>query len=99
MCTIGGFFSRTERDLGTTYSGGLHIARAISTAQSAPDAKGRTRGYFVSTVGRDEKTIREYIQNQEKEDQRLEQLISGSDGGLQAAHVCGAALRHLWPLT
>ena len=32
------------------------------------------RGYFVSTVGRDEKTIREYIRNQEKEDQRIEQL-------------------------
>jgi putative transposase len=32
------------------------------------------RGYFVSTVGRDEKAIREYIQSQEKEDQRLEQL-------------------------
>lgn len=32
------------------------------------------RGYFVSTVGRDEKTVREYIQNQEKEDQRLDQL-------------------------
>ena len=32
------------------------------------------RGYFVSTVGRDEATIREYIRNQEKEDERLEQL-------------------------
>jgi putative transposase len=32
------------------------------------------RGYFVSTVGRDETQIREYIRNQEKEDQRLEQL-------------------------
>ena len=32
------------------------------------------RGYFVSTVGRDEVTIREYIRNQEKEDERLEQL-------------------------
>ena len=32
------------------------------------------RGYFVSTVGRDEATIREYIKNQEQEDQRLEQL-------------------------
>ena len=32
------------------------------------------RGYFVSAVGRDEATIREYIRNQEKEDQRLEQL-------------------------
>ena len=32
------------------------------------------RGYYVSTVGRDEGKIREYIQQQEKEDQRLEQL-------------------------
>ncbi|WPL17417.1 Transposase [Thiorhodovibrio winogradskyi] len=32
------------------------------------------RGYFVSTVGRDEATIRAYIQHQEREDQRLEQL-------------------------
>ena len=32
------------------------------------------RGYYVSTVGRDEETIRKYIQQQEKEDQRLEQL-------------------------
>jgi len=32
------------------------------------------RGYFVSTVGRDEEVVRQYIQNQEKEDERLEQL-------------------------
>ena len=32
------------------------------------------RGYFVSTVGRDEATIRAYIQHQEREDQRLDQL-------------------------
>ena len=32
------------------------------------------RGYFVSTVGKDEKTIREYIARQEQEDQRLDQL-------------------------
>ena len=32
------------------------------------------RGYFVSTVGRDETVIREYIQKQEKEDERLDQL-------------------------
>ena len=32
------------------------------------------RGYFVSTVGRDETVIRDYIKNQEKEDQRLEQM-------------------------
>ena len=32
------------------------------------------RGYFVSTVGRDEAVIREYIRNQEQEDKRLDQL-------------------------
>jgi putative transposase len=32
------------------------------------------RGYWVSTVGKNEAAVREYIQNQEKEDQRLEQL-------------------------
>ena len=32
------------------------------------------RGYFVSTVGRDETVIREYIRRQEQDDQRQEQL-------------------------
>ena len=32
------------------------------------------RGYFVSTVGRDEAVIREYIKKQEKEDMRLDQM-------------------------
>lgn len=32
------------------------------------------RGYWVSTVGRDEEEIRQYIQDQEAEDKRLEQL-------------------------
>jgi len=32
------------------------------------------RGYWVSTVGRDKEVIRAYIQNQEKEDQRLDQI-------------------------
>ena len=32
------------------------------------------RGYFVSTVGRDERVIRAYIQKQEQEDARLDQL-------------------------
>ncbi|MGH8146036.1 MAG: IS200/IS605 family transposase [Rhodanobacteraceae bacterium] len=32
------------------------------------------RGYFVSTVGRDEQVIRAYIRNQEAEDRRLDQL-------------------------
>jgi len=32
------------------------------------------RGYYVSTVGRDEATIREYIRKQEQEDRRIDQL-------------------------
>ncbi len=32
------------------------------------------RGYWVSTVGKNEAAVRQYIQDQEKEDQRLEQL-------------------------
>ena len=32
------------------------------------------RGYFVSTVGRDETVIRGYIRRQEEEDRRLDQL-------------------------
>ena len=32
------------------------------------------RGYFVSTVGRDERVIREYIRKQEEADTKLDQL-------------------------
>jgi putative transposase len=32
------------------------------------------RGFLVSTVGRDEGVVREYIRNQEEEDKRLDQL-------------------------
>jgi putative transposase len=32
------------------------------------------RGYFVSTVGRDETMILEYIRHQEQDDQRIEQM-------------------------
>lgn len=32
------------------------------------------RGYWVSTVGKNEAAVRRYIQDQEKEDRRLEQL-------------------------
>jgi len=35
------------------------------------------RGYFVSTVGRDEAVIRSYIRRQEQEDQRLDQMMLG----------------------
>ena len=32
------------------------------------------RGYFVSTVDLDEEVVKEYIREQEKEDERYEQL-------------------------
>ena len=32
------------------------------------------RGYWVSTVGKNEAAVRRYIQEQEKEDQRIEQM-------------------------
>tara|TARA_R110002111_G_scaffold262767_1_gene340861 strand:+ start:545 stop:895 length:351 start_codon:yes stop_codon:yes gene_type:complete len=32
------------------------------------------RGYFVSTVGRDEAVIREYIRHQQHEDKRIDQM-------------------------
>ena len=35
------------------------------------------RGYFVSTVGLDEAMVRAYIREQEKEDERYEQLKLG----------------------
>ena len=35
------------------------------------------RGYFVSTVGKDEESIREYVKKQEEEDKRIEQLHFG----------------------
>ena len=32
------------------------------------------RGYFVSTIGRDEEEVKKYIREQEKEEERLDQL-------------------------
>jgi len=39
------------------------------------------RGYFVSTVGRDEGIIRNYIRNQEVVDERIEQMKMFDDEG------------------
>ncbi len=53
----------------------IHLARTY--AERKRNFVGQNfwaRGYFVSTVGRDEETIRQYIRNQESEDRRLDQL-------------------------
>lgn len=53
----------------------IHIARVYG--ERSRNFVGQhfwARGYFVSTVGRDEEVIRRYIRDQEKEDERLDQL-------------------------
>ena len=56
----------------------IHIARVY--AERKRNFVGQSfwaRGYFVSTVGRDETVIRAYIRDQEQEDKRIEQLKLG----------------------
>ena len=53
----------------------IHLARVY--AERKRNFVGQhfwARGYFVSTVGRDEEVIRNYIRHQEQEDEKLEQL-------------------------
>ena len=53
----------------------IHIARRYSVWQR--NYVGQhfwARGYYVSTVGRDEQVIREYIRRQEKADRRIDQM-------------------------
>ena len=53
----------------------IHIARSyLGRRQNFTGQHFWARGYYVSTVGRDEATIRQYIRKQEAEDQRLDQL-------------------------
>ena len=53
----------------------IHIARTyMGKRQNFVGQHFWARGYFVSTVGRDEATVREYIRKQETEDERLDQL-------------------------
>jgi putative transposase len=50
----------------------IHLARVYGERKrSFVDQHFWARGYYVSTVGRDEQAIREYIKNQEQEDMRL----------------------------
>ena len=53
----------------------IHIARTFGgRRRNFTGQHFWARGYFVSTVGRDEKAIRDYIQRQEQEDRRLDQM-------------------------
>jgi putative transposase len=52
----------------------IHLARVGERKRNFVGQSFWARGYFVTTVGRDEGLIRAYIQNQEAEDRRLDQL-------------------------
>ena len=53
----------------------IHIARTyVGRKKNFVGQSFWARGYLVSTVGRNEEAIRKYIQEQETEDKRLDQL-------------------------
>lgn len=53
----------------------IHIAREVEgRAKGFVGQSFWARGYYVTTVGRDEDMIREYIRRQENETKRMEQL-------------------------
>ena len=53
----------------------IHIARNyLGQKRNFTGQHFWARGYHVSTVGRDEEVVREYIKAQEQEDQRVDQL-------------------------
>jgi len=53
----------------------IHVARVYGeTRRNFVGQHFWARGYFVSTLGRDEEVIREYIRRQEEEDSRLDQM-------------------------
>jgi putative transposase len=53
----------------------IHIARTyLGQRKNFSGMSFWARGYFVTTVGADEETVRIYIRDQEKEDRRIEQL-------------------------
>ena len=53
----------------------IHIARTVGgRRRNFTGQHFWARGYFASTVGRDETAIREYIRRQEAEDRRLDQM-------------------------
>ena len=52
----------------------IHRARVYGERKRNFVGQLLARGYYVSTVGRNEQVIRDYIRKQEEEDKRLEQL-------------------------
>jgi putative transposase len=56
----------------------IHMARKFAGRQRNFTGENFwARGYFVSTVGLDENMVRAYIRNQEREDERYDQMKLG----------------------
>ncbi len=55
----------------------IAIARQLGRRRNFTGENFWARGYFVSTVGLDEEMVRSYIRDQEKEDERYDQLKLG----------------------
>ena len=59
----------------------IHIARMyLGQKKNFTGMHFWSRGYFVTTVGADEETVRTYIKQQEIEDKRLDQLTMFNEG-------------------
>jgi putative transposase len=53
----------------------IHIARTfMNRKKNIIGESFWARGYYVSTVGKDEKAVKAYIRSQEEEDRRVDQL-------------------------
>ena len=53
----------------------IHIARTYAGRRNNFTGQNFwARGYFVSTVGRDEETVKKYIKRQEDADRKIDQL-------------------------
>ena len=53
----------------------IHLARVYGgRKQNFVGQHFWARGYYVSTVGRDEEAVRKYIREQDEEDKRLDQM-------------------------
>lgn len=53
----------------------IHVARTfMNRKKNFIGESFWARGYYVSTVGKDEKAVQDYIRRQEEEDRRVDQL-------------------------
>jgi len=66
-------YGQVRQSLGDIFHA-LALARSFGRQRNFTGKSFWSRGYFVSTVGLDEAIVRAYIQNQEADDERYEQM-------------------------